>query len=294
MPRENTILTSVYTTSARGLASSFFQAALRPGQTFSDIVPHAVPPLLAGLLVYLAVLGLLHRPHLALAALGAQIAFGILFRVVYEGAYRHQGLFLVFLLFLYWLFIESLNNRAITRTKHLLFNTGLYVAMLSLILDDVAKTKDAVWVDISMERSSSKAFGEFLHTSAIYGDAIIVPEPDLLLESLPYYAKNKIYFPREHRFGTTVSWTTEANYRLSLGELLSLARGLKTRYDQPVLIVLGHWDFYSYEHREKRYSYNKVFAWNTDEFADFKRSTILAAEFKSAYSDENYMVYAVR
>lgn len=295
MPRDNTILISVNAVSMRGLANSFFEAVLRPEQTFSTIVPNAVPPLVAGLLLYLAVFGLLHRPMFVLVALGAQIAFGVFFRVVYTGGYRHQGLFLVFLLFLYWLFIESLNNnRAISRTKHLLFNAGLYVAMLTLILGNVAKTKGKVWDDINMERSSSQAFGEFLYESETYRDAIVVPEPDFFLESLPYYAKNRIYLPREHRFGTTTSLTTDASYRLSLGELLSLARDLETNYDQPVLIVLGHLDFSTSEHREMKYSYNKVFTWNTDEFAEFDRLTTLVAEFTSAYSGENYRVFAFK
>jgi fermentation-respiration switch protein FrsA (DUF1100 family) len=171
---------------------------------------------------------------------------------------------------------------------------GLYVAMLTLILGNVAETKGKVWDDISMERSSSQAFGEFLYESETYRDAIVVPEPDFFLESLPYYAKNRIYLPREHRFGTTVSLTTDASYRLSLGELLSLARDLETNYDQPVLIVLGHLDFSTSEHREMKYSYNKVFTWNTDEFAEFDRLTILVAEFTSAYSGENYRVFAFK
>jgi hypothetical protein len=197
-------------------------------------------------------------------------------------------------LFLYWLLIDSLNNRGMIRVKHVLFNMGLYVAMLTLILGNVAKTKNTVWADIRLERSSSRAFGEFLNSSGIYQDAVIVPEPDFLLESLPYYAKNKIYLPREHRFGTTVSWTTEANDRLSLGELLSTARSVRTRYGQSVLIVLGHQDVDKYKTGEKKYSYNKVFSWNTNESADFNRSTILVREFRSAYGDENYSVYTIR
>ena len=294
MPKENAILNSVNDIGARDLWASFVEVILRPGQSFYDLMPK-VPPLLVSLLLYLAVFGLIYRPLFALTALGSLIAFGLSFRLGYGGSYRHQGLFLVFLLFLYWIFIESLkNDRAIKRTKYLLFNTGLYVAMLLLIFFNVYKTTLTVWGDINLEISSSKAFGEFLNTTESYKDAIIVPEPDYLLESLPYYAKNRIYLPREHRFGTTVSWTIEADFRLSLGELLSLAIDLKTYSDQPVLIVLGHLDIYQYEHQKKNYSYNKIFTWNQDEFVEFNRLTIPVAEFMSAYSDENYLVYALR
>jgi hypothetical protein len=281
-----------------------------------------LPPSVAAALLYLATFGLLHRRDLFLAALGGQIAFGVLFRVVYPGEYRHQGLFLVFILFLYWLFAASFNNegmirnsdgmsrkkkamtrtkgartkekRAMIKTQRMLFNAGLYVAVLILIAGNVAKTKDAVWTDIKQEMSSSRALGEYLNRSETYRDAVIVPEPDYLIESLAYYAKNRIYLPREQRFGATVSWTTEAKYRLSLGELLSVARDIQGRFGQPVLIVLGHWEVGRFGSAEKKYSYNKVFSWDTKESADFNESTILVGEFKSAYGDENYRVYAVR
>jgi hypothetical protein len=229
---------------------------------------------------------------------------------------------LVFILFLYWLFAASLDNEAMTRnkgsmtknkklmakkrrvvtenkgamtgTRPPLFNAGLYVAVLILIAGNVAKTKDAVWADINQEMSSSRALGEYLNRSEAYRDAVIVPEPDYLIESLAYYAKNRIYLPREQRFGGTVSWTTEAKYRLSLGELLSVARDIQGRFGQPVLIVLGHWEVGRFGSAEKKYSYNKVFSWDTKESADFNESTILVGEFKSAYGDENYRVYAVR
>jgi hypothetical protein len=295
MPRENAIVTSIrHSVGVQELLYSFVDAALQPQQTFSRIVPKTLPPSVAAALLYLAAFGLLHRPNLLLAALGGQIAFGVLFRIVFHSGYRHQGLFMVFILFLYWLFIESSTNGPMTRTKHLLFNMGLYVAVLILILGNIGRAKNNVWSDISRERSSSRAFGEFLNRSETYRDAIIVPEPDFLLESLPYYAKNMIYLPREYRFGTTVSWTTEANYRLSLGELLSIARGIKTRYGQPVLIVLGHWGVDEHKSGEKKYSYNKVFSWNTNESANFNELTTLVAQFKSAYGDENYMVYTMK
>jgi hypothetical protein len=295
MPRENTILTSVHNSVSMGdIAYSLVDAVLHPDQTFSKIILAVVPSSLAAGLLYLAALGLLHRPNLFLAALGGQIAFGVLFRVVYGGGYRHQGLFLVFMVFLYWLFIESLKNRDMTRVKHALFNMGLYVAMLTLILGNVVKTKNTVWTDISKEMSSSRAFGEFLNRSGAYQEAVIVPEPDFLVESLPYYAKNRIYLPREQRFGTTVSWTTDASYRLSLGELLSAARAIKARYGQSVLIVLGHRDVDKHKFGEKKYSYNKVFSWNTNESADFNESTKLVGEFRAASGDENYSVYTIR
>jgi hypothetical protein len=240
------------------------------------------------------VFGLLRRPNLVLAALGGQIALGMVFRIVYEGYYRHQGLFLVFVLFLYWLFIDALNSGSLTRIQRWLFNMSLYGAIVILMLWNITVACVMVHADISQERSSSKAFGEYLKGSETYRDAIIIAEPDFLLESLPYYAPNPLYLPREHRFGTTISFTTEADDSLSIGGLLSIARDIKTRYGRPVLVVLGHWDIDPYKAGEESYSYDRIFSWNIDEFADFNESTILVTEYNSASTDENYRVYAIR
>jgi len=203
-------------------------------------------------------------------------------------------LFLIFLLFLYWIALDSLKGEVTTPKKRLLLKVGLYGAVLPLVLWNVAVTNIKMSVDIQREMSSSKAFGTFLNESAAYQEAIIVPEPDYLIESLPYYANNAIYLPREYRFGTRVTWTNEADCCISLGQLVSTARDLKMRYNRPVLIVLGHEDVGKSTSGEVNFSYNKVFSWNVNELLEANRSTTLVAEFNTAITDENYRVYAVQ
>lgn len=137
------------------LASGFFSALLRPDETFPALLPASLPSVLPVVVFYMAAFGA-SRPNLLLAALGAQIAFGMLFRVVYAGSYRHQGLYLLFLLVLYWIFVESSDRRTVARPGRLLFNAGL-CAMLILIVANVARSPGAVWSDITRARSSSKS-----------------------------------------------------------------------------------------------------------------------------------------
>ena len=293
-PKAKSIVTPMlHTVGMREIAHSCIDSLLRLDQTFRDIMPTMVPALVTAVLLYLAVFGLVRRPRLLVAAIGAQVAFGVLFRDVYPGLYRHQGLFLVFIVFLYWLFIEAAQSDSRAKRSSVPFNIGLYFAILMLIAGNVAKTK-ILWTDVGSEMSSNKALGEFLSGSEAHRDAIIVPEPDYLLGSLPYYAKNKIYLAREDRFGTFVSLTTEAACCLSLGELLAVARNVKSRYGQSVLIVLGHTDVDQNDGGETKFSYNKVFSWNTSESVEFKKSTTFVREFRAPYNDENYKVYSVR
>jgi hypothetical protein len=45
---------------------------------------------------------------------------------------------------------------------------------------------------ISHQQSSSKRFGQFISANPKYRDAILVGEPDYVLESMPYYVGNRI------------------------------------------------------------------------------------------------------
>ena len=115
-------------------------------------------------------------------------------------------------------------------------NIGLYFASVMLIVGNIGKTT-ILWKDVGAEQSSNKALGAFLAGAEAHREAIIVPEPDYLLESLSYYAKNKIYLVREDRFGSSVSLTTDG----ALFYLVSYigARSIKSPMEIS-MIVLGH------------------------------------------------------
>jgi hypothetical protein len=294
VPKEGTIVTSIrHTASVPLLTGAVVDAVRAPGQSFDLIVPARLPAWVGSVLLYLAVAGLARRPELMLAAFVGQAGLGALFHVIARGQYRHQGVFLVFLVILYWIDLETPRDGILHKGGRQLFTAGLSAIVILLLWNANVAARSA-WADLRFERSSSQSLGAFLTASETYERAIIVPEPDFLLESLPYYAANRIYFPREHRFGTTVSWTTKASARLSLGELLAAARDVKGRYDMPVLIVLGHLDMGESRTGEKAYSYNKIFTWNAAESADFAASTTRVAEFMAAHGSENYLVYALR
>jgi len=295
-PRENTILTNVHSLGVTDIAKSFIKALEFPAQSFRYIVPlfnGALPGVLANLLLYTAIFGLIPRINLFLAALSGQVALGMFFDLIYKGFGRHQGLLLVFLISLYWIAMETPHLRTTNRIKDMLFKAGLYVSLLTMIFFGIYKSKGYVIRDIRWELSSSKALGAFLNGSGIYREAIIVPEPDYIVESLPYYANNEIYLPREQSFGKTASWTTIAADHISLRDLLATAYKIKKKYDRPVLIVLGHMNLDNSKTNKKRFSYNKIFSWSAKGLSELNRTTKLVGKFQSARSDENYIVYAI-
>jgi hypothetical protein len=226
------------------------------------------------------------------------IGFGVFFRVAYPGSYRHQGIFLVFVLFLYWLTAESPAETTLpTKIRRWLdvgFKIGLYGALPALLLGNVYKDK-VIIVDIKREMSSSQAFGAFLNQSNAYRNAIIVAEPAFVVESLPFYATNAIYLPREHRFGNWVAFDAKADPDLSLGQVLSIARDLQTQRSQPVLIVLGKWQTKKHKDGFRMTLYGRwKFSWTTNDLDEADRTLTQVADFNKALTAENYKVMAFK
>jgi hypothetical protein len=175
---------------------------LQPRVGFRNLFPSFLPWAVGHAILYLAILGLLRRPTLSLAALGGLVALGVLFRVASPGGYRHAGLFLCFLLCLYWMAADEPNGGTRPKLGSRLLEFVGYGALTALILASVYRSR-AVRVDVAHQMSSSKALGAFLNAEPSLRDAILVPEPDYYIESLPYYAHNPIYLARERRFGNT-------------------------------------------------------------------------------------------
>jgi hypothetical protein len=279
----------------KNILSAALVALVRPDISFSRLLPDFLPPLVLILVYVITLLGLGKRPILLLTAILAQAAFGVLFQLIYPASARHQGVFVVFLFFLYWLLLDSRSASAPQKAKsELPFQIGLNVGLSLILLGSVISLKDTLWRDINEASSSSAALGRFLNNSPEFQNAIIVPEPDYLIDALLYYADNQIYYPREDRFGTFVSWTTDSRTQLSLAELLLQAKNLQKEENLPVLIVLGFRQIYANSSAKIDFSYNKTFSWDSAERSDFFNATELAAAFTSAYGDENYTVFRLK
>lgn len=253
-------------------------------------------PLFRDLLLWLLAAGLLIRPFAATLLLTGTVLLGTFFSVVYMGFLRHEGLVLIFAISLYWIVSEQLRSQArIEQGKFLDFmhRIAANFVLSAVLAIQVLLSATSIKADVVNEMSSSKALGKFLKTSPYFREAVIVGEPDYLLESLPYYASNRIYIPREGTWRNYVMFTRANKERLSLGELLNVARQIRYNERKPVLIALGHFDP-AMPGGEINFSYNKTFSWSYPELADFRNGTLKVAEFKSAETDENYEIYLLR
>jgi hypothetical protein len=276
-------------------------AILAPAAQFGELFPTFVPIKVKIALLLLPIVGLIVRPPVFFIAYAALLALSLLFSVVYSGWYRHQGLLVVFLMSLYWIVLESEKGTLCHKRFLGLFKGGLYGGMALLLSATLVSGGTNAYRDWIYQKSASKEFAqELLNSGQKYKRAILIGEPDFVLEAVPYYAANPIYINRESRFGNAVRFVRNVQLNLSMGELLCTAWRIQKEHNTPVLIVLGHRFLgmapsdSNASPRSVSYFYQRTFAWSGDELEDWSRYTRLERQFdQNVIGDEAYTVYSL-
>ncbi len=290
---EDTLAAKAFSLNASQVIQALYTNIKHPGTHF-NIVFHRLPGSMRDILLWVLIAGLLIRPQAAFSFFVGIALLGTFSSTVYRTALRHQGLLIIFMISLYWIVYQQTTGNTKGRLKRQLYfihKASVYVVLSAIFAFHIAASAHKIGTDIFKEKSSSKAFGKFLLAHPEYHNAIILGEPDYKLESLPYYVSNRIYIPRERRFGNRVMFTAASKVRMSLGELLYIAQRVKNSEGAPVLIAIGHLDLFNRYRYEIPYSYNKIFTWSPEELTVFKSQTTKVAEFKKAVGDENYEIY---
>ena len=276
-------------------------AGLAPASQFGELFPAFVPIKIRMVVLLGAILGLLVRPPAFLAAYAGLVALTILFSVVYSSWYRHQGLLVIFLVSLYWIVLDREVKARCQGRLYKVFQGGLYIGMGLLLALMVISGWTKVYQDWVFQKSASKAFADtLLHSRQEFKDAVLIGEPDYILEAVPYYADNPIYIGREKRFGNRVRLLRSVQLKLSLGELLCTAWSIQQNKGRPVLVVLGH-RFSGFDHIDSgappysaHYFYQRTLSWSPEELHDWKTHTRLEQRFDShVVGDEAYTVYSL-
>lgn len=245
-------------------------------------------------LIYAAAVYLLLKDKvLFLMFFPSVVGIAMLFQVVYYGAFRHQGMIYILLLSVYWLDLASPRAKTVENTGRIASHwmpLVLQGIVGFLLVVQVSMAYHKIAADIRGDLSSSKRLGQFLASDPVGKRAILLSEPDYLMESLPYYVPNPIYILRESRFGKVVSFTTRNRRELTLSELLSAAEALRQEQGRPVLVVIGHalnpGGPYTIE-----YGYGKRFVYSREMVEAFTAATRAVASFRIAPEDENYEVF---
>jgi hypothetical protein len=292
-PDRNSIVTGLHQVGLSDILRALWHLVREPGQLLGSTLGTRQPLVTSVALLVLAACLLGDGPVVAFFIVGA-VGMSLMFDLVYASSeHRHRGIFLIFALVLLWIRFASGSPRC---THFAVLPAAALPAFVTLLfLDQLGVGAVAVADDYVHEMSSCRALGQFLRSTPELKGAIILGEPDYLLEALPYYADNDIYIPREGRFGKRVLYTTASKADMSLHELLEVGRSLKKRFGRPVLIALGSRLALSPDPPfERHYSYNKVLSFSRETYDEFFGAvSALTVLIRAPDGDENFAIYGL-
>src|SRR5579872_4673541 len=282
------------------------QAIFLPAEDFRELVfpapltirLHVLPAALLSGMMYGSLLGLIRRPGALLAGAAMLLGLSGFFALLSPGGYRHEALWLVMLIGTYWL---ALARRPVTRTafpdsgrrliqRQVVAGTLLFVAILLL------QMPSSIHQGIRTARngppySRSRDLAQLVKARPDLHDAIIIADPDYLVEPLPYYISNPTYLMRENRYGNVVHFTRHARLSISLGDILATARMLHQQTGKPIIILLEHRLHDVASALMDTEGYEWVLTVKPDDIRSFLESTQFIMSFGPAMTDETFDVY---
>ena len=274
----------------------------------ADKLATLAPPLgnlltsVESLILFGSTLGLIRRTGAFIAALTTLAGLSLAFLVLSPGLYRHQALWLVFLICMYWLAMsgnasdEPVSHEQVNPFVGRLSTTGTALFLFLLLLQSVYSVQKLFGIGvapIALENRINNV-NSILAGHPELKQAVIIADPDFLVETLPYYVSNPTYLLREQRYGNVVHFTRNAQLDLTLGDVLSDGRRLQQNTGKPVVILLSHEINPSLPGQVYREGYNWTFSITPDQARAFRSSTRFLEYRASAGTSENYYAYALQ
>lgn len=243
------------------------------------------------ILLALSCLGFIRRPAALAASIAALVAFKLFFYFVYFSSYRHEILYLIFLLSLYWMVANGGGGSWRHRQwydKAQFAGVGVF---LILLLVQTGRLLSPVHMQLDGIPDSRAADVATLLKRPELSGAIVMGDPDTMLEPLPYYTDSPIWLLRQQRLGHVVPLSTKARHELSMEDILADAERLHRRTGRPI-VFLSHLELQ--DQREERFPhmiFRDATTLRPNEVRHFLSSTQLIAKLWGAGSDEEYDVY---
>ena len=250
-----------------------------------------LPLPLTAILLAIACFGLIRRPAAIVAALAALLALKLFFYLVYISYYRHEVLYLIFLVSLYWMVAKGAGGSWKLAKWHegaQFLGTAVFMFLLVFEMGRLMGPLRAQIAGAPFSRAAD--VGALLQRPEL-SNAIVMGDPDPMLEPIAYYAPNNpLWFLRQQRFGKVVRLSEDARHQLSLADVLADAESLHRQTGRAV-IFLSHVRLQDRREKEVRVMYHDTLVMRPDEVRRFRSSTRLLASLRPSESDEDYEVY---
>ncbi|HUQ47291.1 MAG TPA: hypothetical protein VM053_03485 [Gemmatimonadaceae bacterium] len=227
------------------------------------------------------------RKHFAVFVLSI-LSFEVLFHGVYPAAIRHMGVVTFLILAICWIAVRDRNESGG------LFTRRVAMGLLPVMLIQSIGLPIAARRHIMHPASSSKALGGFIRATPRLSNAILIGEPDYLMEALPYYVPNRIYMPRQHEYSRTVYFARGGRHQvdLTLGGVIDIADSIGCATRSPVLFAIAYPEFPRQPAGMIRGAYNAAnFAWTADDKKRLSSRATMLGDFQGATTNENYEVF---
>ncbi len=221
----------------------------------------------------------------------AVLGFEILFGGVYPAALRHQGIVTFLLVAICWIAIQDQKRGGSSSFAH-----RAALGLLPVMAIQTLALPVVIRRQLTHPASSSKALAGVINSTPRLSHAILIGEPDYLMEPLPYYVSNPVYMPRQHEYHYRAYFDsgTRRQSDLSLGNLLSIADSIGCATQRPILLSIGTRDFPTHASGVVQGAFHgSVFRWNADDKAKLTRAARLLGDFQGATTDENYQVFEI-
>lgn len=271
--------------------ANFGRALIDNEWAFSHLVFGTFVPFpLDAMLLAVSCLGLIRRPAALAAGLAALLALKFFFYFVYISYYRHEILYLMFLLSLYWMVAEGAGGRwrhHSWQDKLQFLGAGVFLALLVVQTSKLISPIYVRILDLPLSRSADAA--ALLKRPELSG-AIVMGDPDTMLEPLVYYTDNPIWFLRQQRFGKVVKLSSNARAHLTFADILADAKQLHDRTGRPV-VFLSHLKLQDKREQNSLMMFRDRTIMRPDDVRRFRASTHLVARLRPSASDEDYDVY---
>lgn len=269
-----------------------WQAIMKPTglwhEPYTTILHLALSLMLVG-----SVLGLATRPAASVAGAAALLGMSIFFSLIYKGSYRHEALLMVFILSLYWISGRSRSIFTPTSVRYRLSRAGFACFVCVLLLQVVSSASRVIPITRGERpEGRSSELVKLISSRPELRDAIIVADPDFLVESIAHYLPNQTYLLRERKFGNIVVFSRNGRLSLSLDEVLADARRLRAETQRPIVILLMERLDPAAPARTVPEGYNWTFSTTPAQVAEFISATRLLASFGPVCcNDETFDVY---
>lgn len=275
---------------------------LEPARNFGELVRihlwemmglGRVGNIVMSLVLFGSIVGLIRSPGALIGALGALIGFSLFFTLVYPGTYRHQALWLVFLISMFWIIRDRTEGtERLQSMSKLAWTSAAGSTLMVLLVSAQLLGSIRVIVDVAsgLPMSRSRDVSQLIKDRPDLKNAIIIADPDYVLEALPYYIDNPTYLVREQRFGNVTTFTKNALLSIDLDYILNVAKKLNQERGEPVIILMAQ----TLDPGQPAKDYPEhywMLSVSPDQVRRFLASTQLLAHLAPARLDESYDVY---